>query len=103
MHGGAGAQYSHPHLSQVDAENQNRVGSGSHSPPAAVKDDEKYFTNVDMQFYHLFTLAAVPLRNTSLFEPVLGILEKIDNVVLSIPSLKWQAWQTVFVLSGPEK
>jgi ubiquinone/menaquinone biosynthesis C-methylase UbiE len=64
---------------------------------------KKYFTNVDMKFYHLFTLAAVPLRNTALFEPVLGILEKIDDVVLSIPGLKWQAWQTVFVLSGPKR
>lgn len=63
---------------------------------------KKYFHNVDMKFYHLFTLAAVPFRNTSLFEPMLAILEKLDHLVLRIPGIKWQAWQTVFVLSGPK-
>jgi ubiquinone/menaquinone biosynthesis C-methylase UbiE len=67
------------------------------------KTMHKYFTNVDMKFYHLFTLAAVPLRNSGIFEPVLDALEILDDIVLRIPGLKWQAWQTVFVLSGPKK
>lgn len=64
---------------------------------------KKYFESVDMTFYHFFTLGAVPLRKTPVFEPVLALLEKIDDVALKIPGLKWQAWQTVFVLSGPKK
>ncbi len=62
-----------------------------------------YFDGLEMEFFHLFTLGAVPLRKTAVFEPVLGFLEKIDAVVLKIPGLRWHAWQTVFVLSGPKK
>ncbi len=60
-----------------------------------------YFGDLDMDFFHLFTLAAVPLRKTAVFEPVLGFLERIDEAVLKIPGIRWQAWQTVFVLSQP--
>ena len=67
-----------------------------------VKIMTDYFDGLDMKFFHLFNLAAVPLRKTAMFEPVLGFLEKIDEVVLKIPGLRWQAWQTVFVLSGPK-
>lgn len=62
-----------------------------------------YFDDLDMEFFHLATLGAVPLRKTAVFEPVLGFLEKIDAVVLKIPGIRWQAWQTVFVLSNPKK
>lgn len=63
----------------------------------------KYFDNVDIHFYYLFTLLAVPFRKFSIFEPVLNILEKIDNLILKLPVIKWQAWQIVFVLSEPKK
>lgn len=63
----------------------------------------KYFDKVDIHFYYLFTLLAVPFRKLPIFEPVLSILEKIDNVILKLPLIKWQAWQIVFVLSEPKK
>jgi ubiquinone/menaquinone biosynthesis C-methylase UbiE len=63
----------------------------------------KYFDKVDIHFYYLFTLLAVPFRKLPIFEPVLSILEKIDNVILKLPLIKWQAWQIVFVLSEPRK
>ena len=52
--------------------------------------------------FHLFTLAAVPFRNSIIFNPLLSLLEAVDKVVLKCPVLKWQAWQVVFTLSRPK-
>ena len=64
---------------------------------------KQYFNHIDMHFFHLFTLLAVPFRRYSFFSPLLNILEYIDAVVMKIPKLKWWAWQTVFVMSSPKK
>lgn len=62
-----------------------------------------WFRNVEMRFFHLATLAAVPFRTTSWFNPLLTLFEAVDGVLLSLPGLRWQAWQIVFELSGPCK
>lgn len=62
-----------------------------------------YFDNIELHFYHLFTIIAVPFRNTFLFSSILKILEYLDSIMLKIPGIKWQAWQVVFVMSGPKK
>jgi ubiquinone/menaquinone biosynthesis C-methylase UbiE len=65
---------------------------------------KKYFNKVEvLGFYHLLTLVAVPFRNARAFNFILSIFETLDNVLLSIPFLKWQAWQVVFILSEPKK
>jgi ubiquinone/menaquinone biosynthesis C-methylase UbiE len=64
---------------------------------------KRYFTNVELHFFHLATLGAVPLRKTPVFAPVLALLRGVDRVLLSIPRLQWHAWQVVFRLSGPRK
>ena len=64
---------------------------------------KRYFHSVDIHFYHLFTLLAVPLRKTAFFETFLSVMEKFDNIILRLPLIKWQAWQVVFVLSEPRK
>jgi len=61
------------------------------------------FAGVETNFFHLFSVAAVPFRNTAVFEPVLGLLEKADDLALKLPLVKWLAWQIVFVLSSPKK
>lgn len=63
----------------------------------------RYFDKIELHFYYLFTLLAVPFRNLPIFEPLLSFLEKIDNAILKLPLIKWQAWQIVFVLSEPKK
>jgi ubiquinone/menaquinone biosynthesis C-methylase UbiE len=63
----------------------------------------KYFGKVDMHFYHLFTLLAVPFRKTKFFPSLLGFLEKVDSFILKSPFIKWWSWQTVFILSEPKK
>lgn len=64
---------------------------------------KEYFGNVEIRFFHLISLVAVPFRNTRLFNPVLSLLEKIDDFILSVPLVRWQAWQIVIILSNPKK
>lgn len=63
----------------------------------------RYFGRVDVRFYHLCNLAAVPFRNTRIFERLLGWLEAIDSVVLRVPFVKRMAWQVALVLGDPNK
>lgn len=62
-----------------------------------------YFDAIDVKFFHLVTLLAVPFRHTPIFNFVLSVCEAIDALLLKIPLIKWLAWQTVFVLSDPKK
>ena len=62
---------------------------------------EKYFAKIDVRFFNLATLASIPFRNTSVFDPILNVLEKIDGVLLRTPLLKWMAWQMVIILQKP--
>lgn len=64
---------------------------------------KKYFGKIEKRFFHLATLGAVPFRDTFVFQPLLGVLESIDAVLLRIPLVQWLAWQVVFVLSEPRK
>lgn len=65
---------------------------------------KNYFGQVDiLGYFHLAVLAAVPFRNTPLFNPLLKILEGLDNILLRIPILQLQAWQVIFLLSTPKK
>ena len=61
----------------------------------------RYFRGVETSFYHLFSILAVPFRNTRLFSPILSILEFIDGIVLRVPLLQLMAWQMIFTLSQP--
>ena len=64
---------------------------------------EKFFNRVQIRFFHLFTLLAVPFHQRKGFKAILGMLEAVDSVVLRIPYVRRQAWQMVIVLSGPRK
>ncbi|MBA3656690.1 MAG: class I SAM-dependent methyltransferase [Gemmatimonadaceae bacterium] len=64
---------------------------------------KQYFGRIEMHFFHLFALGAVPFRHTPFFPVILGALRLIDSVLLKIPGLRWQAWQVVFKLSEPRK
>ena len=64
---------------------------------------KQYFNKVEIRHYHLFTLLAVPIRNTFLFKPAMFILNFIDSIVLKIPGIRWQAWHAICILSEPKK
>lgn len=63
----------------------------------------KYFSKVEINFFHLTTLLAVIFRNFRGFNFILGMLEKTDSILLKLPFLKWWAWQIIFILSQPKK
>ncbi len=59
------------------------------------------FQPVKVHLFHLFSIAAVVLRKTPIFLPVLSILEFIDTIVLKIPYVNLMAWQVFFELTLP--
>jgi ubiquinone/menaquinone biosynthesis C-methylase UbiE len=63
----------------------------------------KHFRNLESRPFHLAVLAAVPFRNTIVFEPLRRILERVDTVLLRLPGIKWHAWMLWFVWSNPRK
>jgi len=63
---------------------------------------KKYFKNIDIKFFHLFTILGVPFRKFKFFSGLLSALEAIDSVVLRIPLIRLLAWQVIFVLRGPK-
>ena len=67
-----------------------------------IKLAEKYFGKIELRFFYLTTLLAVPFRNSPFFNFILSIFEKIDSIILKIPGLRWWAWQIIFVLSQPK-
>lgn len=74
--------------------------------PLVMKDLKlmrRYFGNVEVKYFHLFSLLAVPFRNSPIFQPLLNLTESIDRALLQISILQIQAWQAVIVLSQPRK
>jgi SAM-dependent methyltransferase len=63
----------------------------------------RHFGKIELHFFHLATLAAVPLRHTRAFGPALVTLRALDRALLRVPGLQWHAWQVVFRLSDPIK
>jgi len=63
----------------------------------------KFFREVRVTHYHLLTLAAVPFRDLFFFKPLLKVLEVLDSILLSLPFIRWQAWQAVIELHDPIK
>ena len=64
---------------------------------------KKYFGKIEIKFFHLATLLAVPLRNLPGFDSVLSALEGVDSIILKLPGFQWLAWQVIFILSEPKK
>ncbi len=64
---------------------------------------KQYFHHVKLEFFSLFTLLAVPLRRTFLFQPVYEICKVVDRAVLQIPGLERQAWTVIIHASSPRK
>lgn len=63
----------------------------------------RYFENVEVRFFHLFVLGAVPFRKTFLFWPLRWGLERMDQLVLSNSIVGKYAWIMIFTAAGPKK
>ena len=61
-----------------------------------------YFRDVDTSFFHLSSLAAIPLRGRPRFPAVLSTLERVDRGLFRIaPAVRRQAWMSVLRMSRP--
>jgi ubiquinone/menaquinone biosynthesis C-methylase UbiE len=62
-----------------------------------------YFGEVQARFFHLAALAAVPFRNTRLFQPLRRFLDRLDEVILKRDWIGRYGWIVVFTLTKPRK
>jgi ubiquinone/menaquinone biosynthesis C-methylase UbiE len=61
----------------------------------------EYFGRVDVRYFHLAVLAAVPLRNTRVFRPLRNVLNGVDSILMRTPGIRTQAWMGCFMVSDP--
>ncbi len=75
--------------------------------PLTVKDlslMKEFFHRVNWEFFHLFSLLAVPFRNTKMFPSLLKILDNFDRKLFRwLPYMGLLAWQAVIILEKPNK
>lgn len=61
---------------------------------------ERYFSHASFEYFHLTSLAAVPLRGERVFPVVAGALERADQALFRwIPYLRRHAWMAVLRLT----
>ena len=64
----------------------------------------KYFHNINVKFFHLAVLAAVPFRKTPFFfKPVRAFLNKVDSLLLRSKTIGKYGWIMIFTMSKPKK
>jgi len=69
-----------------------------------IKTAERYFKNVSVRYYYLFSLCAVPFRNMFYFKKLLRLCEIMDRAVFTVmPFMRRFAWQVLIILSAPRK
>ena len=64
---------------------------------------KQYFQNVEIEYFSLFTLLAVPFRNKFFFDQLYEFLRSIDMAVFLIPFFKKYAWSVIIHASNPRK
>ncbi|MGI6852224.1 class I SAM-dependent methyltransferase [Mesorhizobium sp. 1B3] len=60
----------------------------------------RHFSKCEPRFFGLSTLASIPFRRKAAGRVIRTVGEKVDNVLLGLPGLKWQAWITVMELEA---
>ena len=63
---------------------------------------KKYFNKVNIKYFHLFALGAIPFRKFFFFNSLLSLLELIDRLFLKIPLVRRWAWVAVIEFSNPK-
>lgn len=56
-----------------------------------------------LRFFHLASIAAVPLAGKRGFAAALRGLELVDRALLRVPGVRWLAWMAVFELTEPRQ
>lgn len=64
---------------------------------------KEYFRKVNVNFFHLAVLAAVPFRKSSFFKPLRVFLDAVDKAFLNNRLLGKYAWIMIVTMSQPSK
>jgi len=62
-----------------------------------------YFGKVQITYFHLLSLCAMPFRKTSAFDRILKMFDAMDRMLFTVPVVRKQAWLVVMELSEPRK
>jgi SAM-dependent methyltransferase len=64
----------------------------------------KYFNQVDIRYFHLTSLGAIPFRNFSWYRDLIRFLDRVDQGAFRrLPFLRRHAWAAVMVMSAPRQ
>jgi hypothetical protein len=63
----------------------------------------QYFNKIDVRFFHLASLIAVPFRKTRIFPLMRDSLDKIDRLLLKSQFLGKFGWIMIFTIAKPRK
>jgi SAM-dependent methyltransferase len=61
----------------------------------------EYFGTVELTYFNLLTLLAVPLRRTRGFDPAVRALQAVDRALFRLPAARKHAWMVLISLSRP--
>jgi SAM-dependent methyltransferase len=65
---------------------------------------QDYFAEVNIRFFHLHSMIAVPLRSMPGFRQLVNALELVDQMLFRVlPPVRKYAWWAVLVLSQPRR
>ena len=64
---------------------------------------KEYFNKVEIKYFSLLTLLAVPFREWFIFNPLYDFLSTLDKFIFKIPYLKEWAWVAVIHVQNPIK
>ncbi len=62
-----------------------------------------YFNDVEVEYFSLFTMLAVPFRNFSVFNTIYNFLGSIDKFVFKYAFIRKNAWTVIIHASNPKK
>lgn len=68
-----------------------------------ITDFKKYFYNVEIKFFHLTSIIALPFRKTFFFRPLLKIFNLLDSLILKNSLIGKFAWIMIVELKNPKK
>jgi SAM-dependent methyltransferase len=55
----------------------------------------EHFASVELEFFGLASLAAVPIRNTGVGRAARRVLERVDDAICSLPGVRFLAWYSI--------
>lgn len=64
---------------------------------------KKYFKTVNVRFFHLTSLALVPIRKTAIFKYLYPLFDSVDKLILKVPFIGKYGWIMIIEIADPKK